>query len=124
MTKSEPINALATQCDQSKASTEALLNALGECVTRTLQQGGEITLPGIGKLHVTERAARKGHNPQTGESIDIPARKAPGFKAVKALKDAVNRAKRLRHCAGGVCPALWPGTDEQPTSLPFNCGDR
>ena len=90
MTKSELINALAAQCDQSKAATEALLDALGECITRTLQQGGEVTLPGIGKLHVTERAARKGRNPQTGESIDIPARKAPGFKAAKALKDAVN----------------------------------
>lgn len=74
----------------SKADMTAVVEGLGEIVQAQLAQGEDITLPGIGKFAVTERAARAGRNPKTGEAIEIPARKAPKFSAAKTLKDALN----------------------------------
>ena len=73
-----------------KADMTAVVDGLTEIVQEHLAQGQEVTLPGIGKLSVTERAARSGRNPQTGEELEIPASRAPKFKAAKALKDAIN----------------------------------
>ena len=58
-----------------------------------LKNGDKIQLVGFGTFEVAERAARTGQNPQTGKAIEIPASKAPKFKAGKALKDTVNSAK-------------------------------
>jgi DNA-binding protein HU-beta len=88
-TKKEVIDALAERTQQSKIDTEAFLDALAEAVCKSLTQGNEAVLPGIGKLTVKERPARTGRNPATGEPIQIAARKAPAFSAAKALKDAV-----------------------------------
>jgi DNA-binding protein HU-beta len=55
-----------------------------------LQEGGEVTLPGLGKLSVKTSAARTGRNPKTGETLEIAAKNKPHFSAAKALKDAVN----------------------------------
>jgi DNA-binding protein HU-beta len=55
-----------------------------------LKSGDQVTLVGFGTFMVRDRAARSGRNPQTGETIQIKASKAPAFKAGKALKDAVN----------------------------------
>ena len=93
MNQSELIAKAAAISGESKKATEAVLKATADVITSTLKEGGEVTLPGIGKLIVKERAARTGKNPRTGEAIEIPAGKAPGFKASKALKDAVGGAK-------------------------------
>ncbi|MEZ5934861.1 MAG: HU family DNA-binding protein, partial [Alphaproteobacteria bacterium] len=61
-----------------------------EHLQTSLSQGEKISLPGVGQFEIAERAARQGRNPQTGETISIPASKAVKFKAGKALKDAVN----------------------------------
>lgn len=74
----------------SKADMTAVLAALGDVVASELRAGNEVTLPDIGKLTVTEREARTGRNPQTGEPIALPATKAPKFKPTKALKDFLN----------------------------------
>lgn len=55
-----------------------------------MQEGDAVALVGFGTFDVRERAARTGRNPQTGKEINIPAAKVPGFRAGKALKDAVN----------------------------------
>ncbi|ABE50987.1 HU family DNA-binding protein [Methylobacillus flagellatus] len=89
MKKSELV-ALIKPANTSAAVTESILDALGSVVQEQLARGGEVTLPGIGKLSVTERAARAGRNPRTGEIIPIEAKKTPKFSAAKALKDAVN----------------------------------
>lgn len=89
MKKAELV-ALIKPANTSAAATESILDALGSVVQEQLAKGGEVTLPGIGKLSVTERAARTGRNPQTGETIEIAAKKTPKFSAAKALKDAVN----------------------------------
>ncbi|MEE4662290.1 MAG: HU family DNA-binding protein, partial [Halieaceae bacterium] len=61
-----------------------------DSITGALKQGDSVALVGFGTFAVKERAARTGRNPQTGQEIQIEAANIPGFKAGKALKDAVN----------------------------------
>ncbi|WP_105616718.1 HU family DNA-binding protein [Vallitalea okinawensis] len=91
MNKSELVAAMAAKTELSKKDAERALKAFEEVVTEELTQGGKIQLVGFGTFDVTERAARKGRNPQTGEEMEIAASKAPRFRAGKALKDAVNK---------------------------------
>jgi DNA-binding protein HU-beta len=88
--KSELIDHIAESADISKASAGRALDAFVDSVSDTLKSGDQVALVGFGTFSVRERAARKGRNPQTGAEIDIAAAKVPGFKAGKALKDAVN----------------------------------
>ena len=90
MNKSELIDAVAAAADISKASAGRALDAMVDSVTGALKEGDQVVLVGFGTFAVKERAARTGRNPQTGEPIEIAAAKVPGFKAGKALKDAVN----------------------------------
>lgn len=90
MNKTELIDAIAKDANLSKADAGKALNALTNAVTAALKKGDSVTLIGFGTFKVTKRAARTGRNPQTGKEIKIAARKAPGFTAGKALKDAVN----------------------------------
>jgi len=90
MNKSELIEAVAQSADLSKAGASRAVDAVVESITAALKQGDQVTLVGFGTFSVRERAARTGRNPRTGETINIAASKVPGFKAGKALKDAVN----------------------------------
>lgn len=90
MNKQELIDSVAAQADISKADATRAVDALVDNVTGALKKGDQVTLVGFGTFSVKERAARTGRNPQTGETIQIKASKVPGFKAGKALKDAVN----------------------------------
>lgn len=94
MNKTELIEAMAKQTGLSKKDADAAVKAFTEVVTKELKKGEKVTLIGFGTFEVAKRAARTGKNPQTGESIKIKACKAPKFKAGKALKDAVNGAKK------------------------------
>ncbi|MGG2576167.1 HU family DNA-binding protein [Pseudomonas aeruginosa] len=87
--KSELIEAIAASADIPKATAGRALDAVIESVTKTLAAGDSVTLVGFGTFAVKERAARTGRNPQTGKAINIAAAKIPGFKAGKALKDAL-----------------------------------
>ena len=84
------IDAIAASADISKADAGRALDATLEAVTGALKKGDSVSLVGFGTFAVKERAAREGRNPQTGQTIQIAAAKVPGFKAGKALKDAVN----------------------------------
>jgi DNA-binding protein HU-beta len=88
--KSELIDAIAAEADISKADAGRALDATLDAVTKSLKKGDTVSLVGFGTFSVKERAARTGRNPQTGQPIQIAAAKIPGFKAGKALKDAVN----------------------------------
>jgi len=88
--KSELIDAIAASADISKAAAGRALDSMVEAITDALKKGDQVKLIGFGTFAVKERAARTGRNPQTGETIKIEAAKVPGFKAGKALKDAVN----------------------------------
>ena len=89
MNKQELITAAAEKTGFSKKDTEALLNAALETITKALEENEKVQLVGFGSFEIKERAARTGKNPATGEQIDIPASKAPAFKAGKAFKDAI-----------------------------------
>ena len=90
MNKSELLTAMAAKSGLSQADTGKALTAFCDVVGETLGQGGEVQITGFGSFGVSERAARTGRNPQTGETLQIAALRAPKFKAGKALKDAVN----------------------------------
>ncbi|SER42152.1 MULTISPECIES: HU family DNA-binding protein [Pseudomonas] len=90
MNKSELIQAISEKADLNKAMAEKALNSLVEVISDELAKGETVALVGFGTFQVSERAARKGRNPQTGQEIDIAASKNPTFKPGKGLKDAVN----------------------------------
>ncbi len=88
--KTELIDAIAASADIPKAAAGRALDAVVDSITGALKKGDSVALVGFGTFAVKERAARTGRNPQTGAEIQIPAARVPGFKAGKALKDAVN----------------------------------
>ena len=90
MNKAELVAAMAEQAGLSKKDAEAALKAFTDVVAEELKNGGKVQLVGFGTFEVSERAAREGRNPQSGEVMKIAASKAPKFKAGKALKDLVN----------------------------------
>ena len=90
MNKTELVAAVAEQAQISKKDAEAALKAFTDVVANELKASGKVQLVGFGTFEVSERAAREGRNPQTGETMTIAASKAPKFKAGKALKDLVN----------------------------------
>ena len=90
MNKSDLIDKIASSTDISKAAAGRALDATIDSITDALKDGEQVVLVGFGTFHVKDRAARTGHNPRTGETIQIKASKSPGFKAGKVLKDAVN----------------------------------
>lgn len=90
MNKAELIDVVADSADISKAAAGRAVDSAIEAITNSLKKGETVTLVGFGTFSVRERAARTGRNPRTGEEIQIKASKVPGFKAGKALKDAIN----------------------------------
>ena len=90
MNKNELVAKMAEKAGLKKTEAEKALKAFTETVAEELKNGEKIQLVGFGTFEVAERAARTGKNPQTGKAIQIPASKAPKFKAGKALKDSLN----------------------------------
>ncbi len=96
MNKTELVAAVAEQTGITKKQAEEAVKAFTEAVTAALVKGEKVQLVGFGTFEVSERPARQGRNPRTGESMNIAAAKAPKFKAGKALKDAVNAPKKAK----------------------------
>ena len=90
MNKTELVAAMAEQTNLSKKDAEAALKAFIDVVSEELKKGEKVQLVGFGTFEVSERAAREGRNPKTGETMEIKASKTPKFKAGKALKDMMN----------------------------------
>jgi DNA-binding protein HU-beta len=88
--KAELIDMVASAADLSKSNAATVVDTVFSGITGCLKQGESVTLVGFGTFSVSERAARTGRNPRTGEAITIPASRSPKFKAGKALKDALN----------------------------------
>jgi DNA-binding protein HU-beta len=89
MTKTEFVAKIAEKTGSTKVDADKAIQAFLETVTDVLKAGDKVAFAGFGSFEVTERAAREGRNPQTGETMRIKASKAPKFKAGKTLKDAV-----------------------------------
>lgn len=91
MKKADLVDVVAQQKNLPRPQVEATIDALIEAVADGLSKGERIDLRGFGAFAVRESAARSGRNPQTGETIQIAARRVPTFKAGKELRDRVNR---------------------------------
>lgn len=90
MNKKEFVKAISEKLGTTQKAAGEYLDAVVEVIMEALAEGTEVKISGFGTFSVTERAAREGRNPMTGETIQIDAKKSPKFKAAKALKDAVN----------------------------------
>lgn len=89
MNKTELIAAVAEKTGMTKKDSEKALNAAVEAVTAALVAGDKVQVSGFGMFETKTREARVGRNPQTGETMEIPASRVASFKASKTLKDAV-----------------------------------
>ena len=87
MTKSAIVEHLATRSGMTKKATTELLDEIAALAYKEAKNA--FTLPGIGKLVLVQRKARKGRNPQTGETIKIPAKKVVKFRVAKSVKDTL-----------------------------------
>lgn len=93
MNKSELIEAIANETNETKASVQRQLEATINVITKALKKGDSVTLVGFGSFKTTKRAARMGKNPKTGEALKIPASVVPRFTAGATLKQAVAKKK-------------------------------
>lgn len=90
MKKSEMIEVLSSKTGLSKADTEKMFNATFDLFKEELAKGNKVSVAGFGTFKISERSAREGRNPQTGETIQIAASKSVSFKAGTELKSKVN----------------------------------
>jgi DNA-binding protein HU-beta len=90
MNKGDLIEVVSGDAGLSKAEASRAVDSVIGAITKALKGGRQVSLVGFGTFAVKKRAARTGRNPRTGEAIQIRASKVPGFRAGKALKDAVN----------------------------------
>ena len=86
MTRTELIDALATETNSERKDSKAFLDALTLIIERAIKAGGEVPLKGLGKFKVQNRKARVGRNPLTGEPVQIPAKTVVKFTVAKQLK--------------------------------------
>jgi len=90
MNKGDLVAAVADQADLSRAQAGEAVEAVFVAITDALKKGDEVKLVGFGTFSVADRAAGTARHPRTGETINVPASKAPKFKAGQGLKDSVN----------------------------------
>ena len=94
MNRQELVDALVKETGASKKDTEAFLKAFIETVEKQVKKGDKVQLVGFGTFEQRKRAARKGKNPLTGDTIKIAAAKVPAFKPGAAFKELVNGKKK------------------------------
>ena len=90
MTKTDLVNVVVAESGLKKKEAEVAVSAIFDAIANALKEGDKVQLIGFGTFEVKSVSEREGRNPQTGESIKIPASKKPSFSASKALKDSVN----------------------------------
>ncbi len=89
MNKAELVEEVANQTGLTRKASRETIDAMISVVTDALAREEKVTLVGFGTFQVRERKARRGRNPQTGETIQIAAKKVPRFKPGKGLKESV-----------------------------------
>ncbi len=94
LTKAQVVAALAEKTDTSKKDVKGMLEALADLAVAETKRSGVCIIPGIGRLVRSDRKARLGRNPATGETIKIPAKKVVKFRLAKAAKDAIVPPKK------------------------------
>ena len=94
MNKQELVDAIASASGLTKTVSAQSLEAFIDVISTTLKSGDEVRITNFGTFCATKRAATKGRNPQTGETIKIPASYQPKFRAGKGLKEILNKSKK------------------------------
>lgn len=89
MTKNQFVSAVAAKTGKAKSETAEVVDAIFDTITQTMIKGDSVNISGFGVFRISNRKAREGINPRTGEKIHIAAKKAPKFRAGKTLKEAV-----------------------------------
>ncbi|MBF0143938.1 MAG: HU family DNA-binding protein [Magnetococcales bacterium] len=90
MNKADIVAVVASASDLTKANADKVVDGVFDAITAALKAGDEVRLVGFGTFSVSDRPAKEGRNPRTGEKIQIAASKQPKFSAGKGLKDSVN----------------------------------
>jgi len=93
MTKAQLVSLIADKIELTKAAANSVLDLVADTAVAETKKNGQFVIPGIGKLVKSQRKARIGRNPQTGEAIQIPAKTVVKFRVAKACKDAVAPGK-------------------------------
>lgn len=93
-TKAELIDAVASAAGVSKADAEKTIGAFFDYVVDAVKKDDKVAWPGFGSFSLTQRSAREGRNPQTGETVKIAASKAVKFSASSTLKTTLNPKKK------------------------------
>jgi DNA-binding protein HU-beta len=99
VTKNDLVERLAEDYELTKSYARQLVDSMLDMITVAAQKGEEVALFGFGKFKVTERGARKGRNPQTGEAVKIAASKNLKFTPARSLKTSLNAKRRSRKAA-------------------------
>ena len=115
MNHADLVAKVASEADLSKDSAAQAVEAVAKAISASLHAGEEVRYSGLGIFDVSERSARQGRNPQTGEPIAIAASRAARFRAAKALKDTLNAAAPK---AAAPAKAATPAKAAAPTKPP------
>lgn len=91
MTKAELVAKVASQINLTKKQTEVVVNTVFQSITESLSQGRKVELRGFGSFRIRERNPRVGRNPKSGETVAVPSKKVPFFKAGKELRELVDK---------------------------------
>ena len=91
MQKAEFVSHVAKETSTTRAAAERMVSAVFSAIAVAHARDEPAAITGFGKFAVRDRVARQGRNPRTGESLAVPASKAPSFQPAKALRDAVNK---------------------------------
>lgn len=91
MTKAELVDNVAEKVNLTKKQTEIIVNILFNSITEALSDGDKVELRGFGSFRIRDRNPREGRNPKTGDTVHIPAKKVPFFKAGKELREMVDK---------------------------------
>src|ERR1043166_6580547 len=90
MTKAELVEKVADKIQLTKKQTETVVNILLNCITEALSEGDKVELRGFGSFRIRNRNPREGRNPKTGDTVQMPAKRVPFFKAGKELREMVD----------------------------------
>jgi integration host factor subunit beta len=90
MTKAELIDEVSKVANLTKKETETIVNTVFDNITDALVKGDKVELRGFGSFRIRQRHSRKGRNPKTGTSVDVPDKRVPFFKVGKRLRELVN----------------------------------
>lgn len=91
MKKKDLVESISKQCDISKTTASDAIDIIFQSITDAINNDEKVDIKGFGSFNISDRKARKGRNPQTGEEIEIKASRVPTFKASKSLKDYCNK---------------------------------